>query len=112
MMPINAADRHHNSFIEQLLLLTQKKNLAIIGMKVLGRGAIFKSPGIKDAKEAIRYTLSLPVSTVIIGCSSPKEVEENVRIAKDFKPLSQEEMRRLESLTKGYFGDVNYFKVL
>ena len=36
---------------------------------------------------AMRYTLSLPVSTVIVGCENVKQLEENVQIAREFTPL-------------------------
>ena len=45
------------------------------------------------------YTLTLPVSTVIIGCKTVEQLEENIAIAKNFKPLPKAEMARLEGLT-------------
>ncbi len=45
------------------------------------------------------YVLSLPVSTVIIGCDSVAHVEENVRIAREFTPLSERQMAALTTRT-------------
>ncbi|MBI2093460.1 MAG: aldo/keto reductase [Candidatus Omnitrophica bacterium] len=43
------------------------------------------------------YVLSLSgVSTVILGCRTPQEVEDNVRIAKAFQPLNAEQLAALE----------------
>jgi len=42
--------------------------------------------------EAMYYTLSLPVSTVIIGCDSIAQLEENVELARDFTPLNGSQM--------------------
>ena len=40
--------------------------------------------------EAMGYVLSLPgVSTVVIGCSSPQEVDENARNAREFQPFDE-----------------------
>jgi aryl-alcohol dehydrogenase-like predicted oxidoreductase len=39
-------------------------------------------------KEAVYYTLSKPVSTIIIGCDSIAQLEQNVQLARDFTPLS------------------------
>lgn len=111
MCSVNAGDVHYLSFKDTVVPEAKKQNIGIIGMKVLARGYILRDDGIKTAKEAISYVLSLPVSVVIIGCSNPKEVEENVNIVKTFQSLPGEEMKRLESLTKGYFQDANYFKV-
>jgi hypothetical protein len=50
------------------------------------------------------------VSTVIVGISSIAELEENVRIAREFEPLGSEEMRRLEGLTRPYAAEATWFK--
>ena len=39
-------------------------------------------------REAMYYALSRPVSTVIIGCDSIKQLEENVELARTFTPLN------------------------
>jgi hypothetical protein len=110
LMALNAADKHRSSFIENLLPIAAKKQMAIIGMKVPARGRIFRDDGIATMEQAMRYVLTLPVSTVIIGISTVKELEENVEIAKAFKPYSPEEMATLENLTKPYYADASWFK--
>ena len=50
-------------------------------------------------REAISYTLSLPVSTAIVGCDSIAQLEENVRLAREFTPLSAAQMAALEART-------------
>jgi len=37
---------------------------------------------------ALRYTLGLPVSTTIVGCSTLEELEKDLEIAENFVPLS------------------------
>ena len=111
MCSVNAGDVHYLPFKDTVISEATKQNMGIIGMKVLARGYILRQDGIRTAQDAIWYVLNLPVSVVIIGCSSPREVEENAAIAKTFQTLSKEEMRNLESLTKNYFQDVNYFKM-
>jgi hypothetical protein len=56
-------------------------------------------PGVLAMKEALYFTLSLPVSTVIIGCDSISQLEENVQLARDFTPLSQTQMAGLTGRT-------------
>ena len=46
-------------------------------------------------KEAMYYVLSQPVSTVIIGCDTIAQLEENVRFARDFTPLSERQLAAL-----------------
>jgi len=48
-------------------------------------------------REALYYTLSHPVSTVIIGCDSVAQLEENVQLAREFTPLSEKQMAALQA---------------
>ena len=117
LMAMNAADPHHFSFNEHLLPLAVEKQMGIIGMKIPGRGRILSSwtpppieqqkhtwegmsiqtitPGTLTMREAMYYTLSRPVSTIIIGCDSVAQLEENVRLAREFTPLSDKQLAEL-----------------
>jgi aryl-alcohol dehydrogenase-like predicted oxidoreductase len=116
LMAVNAADPHHFSFSEQLLPLAVEKRMGIIGMKVPARGRILSSwtpppieqqkhswegmvlaptPGTLDMRQAMYYSLSLPVSTVIIGCDSIAQLEQNVQLAREFTPLNPQQMAAL-----------------
>ncbi len=116
LMAVNAADPHHYSFSEQLLPLAVEKQMGIIGMKVPARGRILSSwtpppieqqkhswegmvlaptAGTLDMRQAMYYSLSLPVSTVIIGCDSIAQLEQNVQLAREFTPLNQQQMAAL-----------------
>ena len=61
-------------------------------------------------EQAMRYVLTLRVSTVIIGISTLGELEENVRLAKEFKAYSEQEMAELERLTQPYFADALWYR--
>ena len=121
LMALNAADRHNpHTFTDQLLPLAVEKQMGIIGMKIVARGRILSSwtpppieqqkqqpfegsviatgPGALKMREAMRYVLSLPVSTVIIGCDNIAQLEENVQIACEFTPLSQAQMAAISNL--------------
>ena len=119
LMALNAADTHIHSFTDQLLPLAVEKQMGIIGMKVPARGrllstwtppsleqqqhswegsAIATRPGVLNMREAMHFTLTHPVSTVIVGCDSIAQLEENVQIARDFTPLSQSQMAALNQL--------------
>jgi aryl-alcohol dehydrogenase-like predicted oxidoreductase len=110
LMALNAADRHVNSFIETVLPIANEKRLGIIGMKIPARGRMFREGGITSMCDAMCYVLSLPVSTVIVGCDTVQQLEENIAIAKDFKPLAKEKMAELEEVTKPYAKDAAFFR--
>jgi aryl-alcohol dehydrogenase-like predicted oxidoreductase len=115
-MAMNAADSHIHSFTDQLLPLAVEKQMGIIGMKVPARGRLLASwtppsveaqqhswegsaiatrPGVMTMRDAMHFTLTHPVSTVIIGCDTVAQLEENVKIAQAFTPLSNQQMANL-----------------
>lgn len=110
LLTLNAADRHDLSFIDIVLPVAVEKNMGIIGMKIPARGKIFKEGGITSMEQAMGYALTLPVSTIIVGISTLQELEENVQIAKDFKPFSKKKMTHLEKLTEPYHEEASFFK--
>ncbi|MBI3110791.1 MAG: aldo/keto reductase [Ignavibacteriales bacterium] len=110
LMALNAADKHNASFIDNLLPVAVEKKMSIVGMKIPARGRIFREGGLSTMEQAMRYVLTLPVSTVIVGITTLAELEENVRIAQNFKPCTPEEMKNMEELTKPYYSDASWFK--
>jgi len=110
LMALNAADPHYLPFTTQLLPLAAKKNLGIVAMKIPARGRIFRDGGLRTMQEAMHWTLSHPVSTVIVGCDTVAQLEENVAIATAFKPLGQPELARISALTEGYAREAMWFK--
>jgi hypothetical protein len=127
LMALNAADAHHRSFSERLLPMAVDKQMGIIGMKIPARGRILSSwqpdkshdsgwnqpaskPGVLAMKEALYFTLSLPVSTVIIGCDTIAQLEENVQLARDFTPLSQTQMAGLTGRTEPIAKQALFFR--
>jgi uncharacterized protein len=110
LMALNPADRHHLPFVPSILALANQKGMGIIGMKIPARGRIFRPDGINGIQGPLTYVLSLPVSTVIIGCDNVKQLEENVQIATAFKPLPAAEMAKLENVTSTYVSDACWFK--
>ncbi len=108
LVALNAADKHRLSFIETVLPEAERRGLGAIAMKVYAQGALLQSGPMArvlgktglTAEEALGYCLSLSgVSTAIIGCKTPAEVDENVRIACQFSPFDEEQMQKLEQRT-------------
>ncbi len=110
LMALNPADPHRLSFQQALLPLASQKQMGIIGMKIPARGRMFREGGITSMKDAMHYVLSLPVSTVIVGCDTVAQLEENIQLAKTFAPLSAAEKARLEGLAASYENEAAFFK--
>jgi uncharacterized protein len=112
LVAINAADKHYDSFIEKFLPTAVAKKMSIVGMKIPARDRIFSHGGIITIKEAMEYVMSLPVSTIIIGLDDIAQLEENIKIAQNFKPLTADQMLAIEEKTKPYYKDLQFFKNL
>lgn len=127
LMAVNAADIHYLSFKNYLLPEAQKRGIAIVGMKVATRGRILSTwtpppikeqperlatlkPGTITIREALSYNMSLPVSTTIIGIDNVAQIEEDVRIASEFSPLCEAEMKEIEFKTLPVVRQALYFR--
>jgi aryl-alcohol dehydrogenase-like predicted oxidoreductase len=127
LMAFNAADPHHLPFKKDLLPLAVEKEMGIIGMKIPARGRLLSTwtppppeqqrgafkvtrPGTLTIREALRYVLSQPVSTVILGVDSIAQLEEDVAIARAFTPLSAAQMAALEAKAEPVARQASWFK--
>jgi predicted aldo/keto reductase-like oxidoreductase len=92
-----ALNGSRNGRFEELALpAARKKNLGIIAMKVTGQELLLTSEaGKADIDSLLRYSMSLPVTTAVIGMPRPGFIERNTEIARSFSPLSEEEMDRV-----------------
>jgi len=112
LVALNAADKHYDPFIENFLPTAVSKKMGIVGMKIPARDRIFSNGGIITIKEAMEYVMSLPVSTIIIGLDNIAQLEENISIAQNFKPLTADQMLAIEAKTKPYYKELQFFKNL
>jgi aryl-alcohol dehydrogenase-like predicted oxidoreductase len=105
LVALNVADVHRLSFARTVLVEAGRRGMGVIGMKVYAAGALLHGNGSRaiTSAEAMSYVLNLAgVSTVIIGCSSPAEIDDNARNARLFQPLDETKMRALEERTKSH----------
>lgn len=98
-MPLNLMDAHYRSFEKEVLPVLIKDNIGVLGMKSMGGGDILKA-GIVTPEECLRYALSLPTSVVIAGMDSLDVLEKNLKLAKNFRPMSADEREALLLRTK------------
>jgi aryl-alcohol dehydrogenase-like predicted oxidoreductase len=101
LIALNAADTLRLSFARTVLPEAVRRGMGVIGMKVYAAGVLLRrGANSLTSAEAMGYVLSLPgVSTVIIGCSSPQEVDENAYNARAFQCFDEPTMRTLEEKT-------------
>jgi uncharacterized protein len=99
MCTINFVERHVYAFEEKVLPEARKRNIAVIGMKVLGGpvrpgGARLISP--EDYSAAVRYAWSVPgVAVAIIGVRTAEELRQAMAAARAYTPLAPVETSTL-----------------
>ena len=101
LMPLNIADPSYLSFEQIVLPEAVKRGLGIQAMKTTANAKLLQSFSIK---ECLNYALSLPVSCVTLGCTTVGQIEDDVRVAQQFRPLSGEEMSKLRDRGKEIAG--------
>jgi len=99
-MALNAS--RNGRFEELALPAANKKNLGIIAMKVTGQEFLVgEGAGKADMNSLLRYSISLPVTTAVVGMPKPEMLAHNVEIARGFSPLSDSEKERLRQQLNG-----------
>jgi len=97
-LPLNVMDAHYDSFAEQVVPVLVRRNIGVLGMKPMGAQVILRS-GVVNARECLRYALSLPTSVVITGCDSMPILRQAIEVACDFRPLADNERAALLART-------------
>jgi len=69
-----------------------RKKMGLTAMKVFAQDKLI---GVATPDILIRYVLSLPVAAATIGMPDPAHIDFNLAAVKNFRPLSQEEMKSL-----------------
>lgn len=110
LLPVNPAEPAHQSFIHTVIPVALAKNVGVIGMKVYFRGFAARLPWYSTMEPFLRYALSQDTSTVVIGCDSVSQVQQNVDFARNFVPMSDIESQRLVERTAPYARSLMYYK--
>jgi uncharacterized protein len=110
-MPLNLMDAHFDSFGKKVLPVLVQHNIGVLGMKPMGDGLILKSKTV-EPEDCLRYALNLPTSVVITGCDSMAILQQALRVARSFKPLSEAEVSALlgKTATAAQNGEFELYK--
>lgn len=110
LMPVNPAEPFYKSFLDKVIPIAKKKQMGIVGMKVYFRGFVSKIPWYETMEPFLHFALSQPVTTVVIGCDSVEQLEENVMFASRFKPMPEKQMRTFMEKVKPFARQLMYYK--
>jgi aryl-alcohol dehydrogenase-like predicted oxidoreductase len=110
LIPVNPAEPAYKSFLTEVIPPANKKGMGMIGMKVYFRGFADRLPGFKTMEPFLRFALSQPIATAVIGCDDVEQLEENVKLAASFAPMTEQESRELIAHVSPYARQLMYYK--
>jgi aryl-alcohol dehydrogenase-like predicted oxidoreductase len=106
-LPLNGFDATFRSFEQRVLPELKKQGIAALGMKSFGAGESVKHKVVTPA-EALRYAMSLPVTTTISGMDSMRVLRQNVKIAQGFTPMTENQMQAYRKRLANQAADGRY----
>jgi len=87
-----ALDPLARGFENVALPVALRKKMGVIAMKVFAQDKLAsKAP----AGKLVQYSLSLPVTAIVIGMPKLEHIDENIRLVKTLKKMPPQEMRSL-----------------
>jgi predicted aldo/keto reductase-like oxidoreductase len=95
LMPLNPADPSYLSFEKMVLPIAVQRGMGIQAMKSTGNAGLLPNIHLKDC---LTYVLSLPIHCLALGCTTVGQIEDDVRIAQQFKPMSEEQLARVRKM--------------
>ncbi len=101
LMPLNPADPSYLSFEKNVLPVAVQRGMGIQGMKSTANSKLLHSFNVKDC---LTYVLSLPIHCLALGCTTIGQIEDDVRIAQQFKPMSQEQLAEVRQKAEKFKG--------
>jgi predicted aldo/keto reductase-like oxidoreductase len=104
-MPLNVMDGQYRSFQRQVLPALLQRGIAPIAMKSLGgRGQIVSEAKV-PVEDALRYVFTLAIATLVSGIDSMKVLEQNLKVVREFKPMTPEEFAAVDQRVSSLAGD-------
>lgn len=89
-MPLNLLDAQFRSFEKQVLPVLVERGIGVLAMKPLAGGSLLDSSRV-SSRDALRYVLSLPASSVLVGCSTMPDVVKATQLLAEFEPMEPDE---------------------
>ncbi|KPK34174.1 MAG: aldo/keto reductase [Nitrospira bacterium SG8_35_1] len=110
MLPVNPVEGLLGGFLTSTLTEARQKNIAVIGMKMLGASHYILPKFNISADLLIRFGLSYGITVGIVGCSSPDEVQTLAGAAGSSKPISPAEKERVLHVFKPYSRKLAFYR--
>ena len=109
MLPVNPVEAVLGGFLDSTVPAAKEKEIAVIGMKVLGASHYISPDAGITAEVLIRFALAQPVSVAIVGCSTPQHVQTLAAAGKG-EPLHEIEQQSIVDAFRPYAAQLAYYR--
>ncbi len=110
LIPVNPLEAAIGGFMDRVMAAAIERGIAVIGMKVLGGSHYISRRAGITPEMLIRFALSHDISTAIVGCSSPEEVQTLAKVGREFEPVPDEELERLVEAFRPYARKLAFYR--
>jgi predicted aldo/keto reductase-like oxidoreductase len=110
LIPVNPVEAVLGGFLDRVLRAAKDGGMAVIGMKVLGGSHYLSAKAGISSEKLIRFALSQDIATVIVGCSTPAEVQSLAQAGRAFQPMSPEEQEDLVAIFKPHARRLAFYR--
>jgi aryl-alcohol dehydrogenase-like predicted oxidoreductase len=110
LLPVNPVEAVIGGFLDTVIPAARERGIGVIGMKTLGAGNfIFPDAGIRP-DTLVRFALAQDTDIVIVGCSTPGEVQQLARAGQDTDPMDDDEQSRLIGAFRPYARQLAFYR--
>jgi predicted aldo/keto reductase-like oxidoreductase len=111
MLPINPVEELIGGFLTKTLVEARRRNIAVIGMKILGASHYILPKYDISADILIRFALSYDTTVGIVGCMSPDEVQTLADAGRSStRAISSNEKERIIKVFKPYYRKLVFYR--
>jgi aryl-alcohol dehydrogenase-like predicted oxidoreductase len=110
LLPVNPVESVLGGFLDATLPTAQEKGIAVIAMKVLGAAQYLSPNAGITAATLLRFALSQPISTAIVGCSTVDEVRTLAEVGAHFQPLPPIDQQNLVERFRPYARRLAFYR--
>lgn len=110
LLPVSPVEAAIGGFTDRVIPAARERGIGVIGMKVLGAGNFISTDSGFFPENLIRFAISQDVDLVIVGCSTPGEVQFLARQEKEHTPMGKEEQTGMVEVVRPYAERLAYYR--
>jgi aryl-alcohol dehydrogenase-like predicted oxidoreductase len=110
LLPVNPVEAALGGFMDVALSAARERDMAVIGMKILGSSRYVTPEAGITAEKLLRFALSQPITLAVVGCSNTQEVQTLSTVGRSFETMPPDEQSRLVDLFRPHARRLAFYR--